>query len=225
MKEAARLARNQERLTELYAPMAPVVRRVLTRMEDQGFRPRIQSAWRSQADQLAAFHRGTSKVKFGFHNATGSDGAKESLACDVLDDDHPLASATKYLLALAVAARAEGLETGILWDLKPSLAAGVEAAIAQGDLDRPVKVGFDPTHVQPTGITIAAAKAGKRPAFPVSVKHAPPGPKKFHVVEARETLSTIARKFSLSLARILALNPAKQENPNLITIGEKIRVA
>lgn len=42
---------------------------------------------------------------------------------------------------------------------------------------------------------------------------------------ARETLGTIAKKFSLTLARILELNPTKRANPNLIIIGEKIRVA
>jgi hypothetical protein len=226
MKEADRLARNTQRLTEMFDPMAPVVRRVLKRMEDQKFRPRIQSAWRSKEDQLLAFQRGTSGVKFGFHNVTAAGGAKESLACDVLDDDHPLGPPTRYLLALAIAARTEGLETGILWTLKPALAAGVEAAIAARDIDRPVKIGFDPTHIQPVGITIAQAKAGKRPTFKAGASAAAsPGPKKFHVVAKGETLGGIAKKFSLSLARILALNPNKRANPNLIVPGEKIRVA
>ncbi len=226
MKEADRLARNTQRLTELFDPMAPVVRRVLDRMEAQKFRPRIQSAWRSQADQLLAFQRGTSGVKFGFHNVTGAGGAKESLACDVLDDDHPLGPPTKYLLAFAIAARAEGLETGILWSLKPALAAGVEAAIAAGDIDRPVKIGFDPTHIQPVGITIAQAKAGQRPTFRAGpTPAASRGPRKFHVVVKGETLGGIAKKFGLTLARILDLNPQKRPNPNLISIGEKIRVA
>jgi len=226
MKEADRLARNQQRLTEMFDPMAPVVRRVLDRMEDQHFRPRIQAAFRTQADQLKAFHAGTSGVKFGFHNVTGKGGDKQSLACDVLDDDHPLGPPTKYLLALAIAARAEGLETGILWSLKASLVAGVEAAIAARDLDRPVKVGFDPTHIQPVGITIAQAKAGKRPTFkppkpPASVGAA----QRFHTVVRGETLGGIAKRFSLSFARILDLNPMKRANPNLIVVGERIRVA
>jgi len=226
MKEADRLARNTQRLTEMFDPMAPVVRRVLDRLEDQKFRPRIQAAWRSKEDQLLAFQRGTSGVKFGFHNVTAAGGAKESLACDVLDDDHPLGPPTRYLLALAIAARAEGLDTGIVWRLKSALAAGVEAAIADRDIDRPVKVGFDPTHIQPVGITIAQAKAGTRPTFKVGSKAgAGRGPKKFHVVARGETLSGIAKQFSLSLARILELNPNKRANPNLIVPGEKIRVA
>lgn len=69
------------------------------------------------------------------------------------------------LLALAVAARGQGLQTGILWGLPARLAAGVEGALASGDLAAAVKVGWDPTHTEMTGLTIAAVKAGARPAF------------------------------------------------------------
>lgn len=225
MKEADRLARNTQRLTEVYDPMALVVRKVLDDLEKQGFRPRIQAAYRSLAHQLEAFHQGTSKVRFGFHNVTGAHGAKESLACDVLDDDDPLSPGTRYLLALAVAARRHGLTTGITWGLGAAVEAGVEAAIAAGDLDRKVKVGWDPTHVQPVGISIARAKAGERPSFGKAPKTAPKtGPATFHKVVTGETLSGIAKQHHLSLGRILVLNPAKRPNPNLIEVGEKIRV-
>lgn len=228
MKELARLARNTQRLSEMHAPTAARMRTVLDRMEAQGFRPRIQDAWRSPADQLLAYQRGHSGVRFGFHNVTGSRGVKESLACDVLDDDHHDAPPTRYLLALTVAARAERLDTGILWNLAPSLKAGVEAAIASRDIDRRVKVGFDPTHVQPVGITIAQARAGRRPTFggaspvvaPVSVAASV-----VHLVTRGETLTSIARTFRTTLARLLELNPQKVPNPNLIRVGEKIRVA
>lgn len=225
MKESARLARNTQRLAEMHPPTAVAMREVLDRVEAQGFRPRIQDAWRSPADQLAAFRRGTSGVRFGFHNVTGPGGAKESLACDVLDDDHPLAPPTRYLLALAVAARAERLETGIAWSLSPSLRAGVEAAIVSGDLDRRVKVGFDPTHVQPVGITTTQARAGRRPSFGGAAPVVVPGSAVVHVVTRGETLSSIARRFRTTLAGLLALNPHKVPNPNLIRVGEQIRVA
>ena len=104
MKESARLARNTQRLGEMFGAQATATRKVLDRMESQGFRPRIQDAWRSPADQLKAFQRGTSGVRFGFHNVTGAGGAKEALACDVLDDDHPLGPPSRYLLALTIAA-------------------------------------------------------------------------------------------------------------------------
>jgi LysM repeat protein len=224
MKEVDRQARNKQRLSEMYPPMATVVRRVIDRLEKQGFRPRIQGAWRSKADQIEAFNAGRSKVKFGYHNVTGAKGAKESLACDLLDDDKPLNSRRSYLIALAIAARAEGLETGILWGLTSSLKAGVEGAISEKDINRKVKIGWDPTHIQPHGFSIALAKAGQRPSF----KAAKPKPKvkaKLHVVRPGETLGEIAKAFKLTLARLLDLNPKKRPNPNLLLVGEKIRVA
>ena len=108
---------------------------------------------------------------------------------------------------------------------------GIEAAIASKDIDRAVKIGFDPTHVEATGITIAKAKAGKRPSFGGATSTAVSAlvgggvGKKFHVVVKGETLSGIAKKHGITLARILQLNPQKVANPNLILVGEKIRVA
>ena len=164
VNEAARLERNRQRLTECWPSFSSAVRRVLDALEAQGFRPRIQDAWRSEEDQAKAVAGGFSDVFFGFHNVTGAGGRKEALACDVLDDDNPEGTPPKrYLLALAVAARAHGLETLIFKGLDKSEKATVEAAIAAGDIDRNVKLGNDPTHVQPTDITIAEAKAGKRP--------------------------------------------------------------
>ncbi len=146
----------------------------------------------------------------------------------MLDDDHPLGPPSRYLLALTIAARAEGLDTGILWKLSPPLAAGVEAAIAQKDIDRPVRIGFDP-HAPPVrrpddrpGQERQAARASSgTPLAVVSSTSA----KRFHVVVSGETLSGIAKKFGLTLARVLQLNPQKLANPNLILVGEKIRVA
>ena len=46
----------------------------------------------------------------------------------------------------------------------PVLITGIDEAIANKDWDAPVKIGWDPTHIQPVGVTIAEAKAGKRPS-------------------------------------------------------------
>jgi LysM domain len=228
MKEPDRQARNKQRLTEMDPSMRVPVRGVLTRLEKHGFRPRIQAAWRSKADQLAAYNAGRSQVKFGFHNISGPGPAhpKQSLACDVLDDDNPLNPGTTYLLRLAIAAHAEHLHTGILWGLKPALAAGVSAAIASLDTGRDVQVGWDPTHLEPVGISITQAKAGARPKFGAAAPPPPPaGPHQFHGVVKGDTLSAIARDTHQSLLDILLLNPAKRANPNLILIGEEIRTA
>ena len=232
MDEAARRQRNKQRLGECFPAFRTHLERVLEALEAQGLRPRIQDAWRSIEDQLVAFNKGTSKLKFGFHNVTGSGGAKEALAADVLDDNKPLAPGTRYLLALAHAARAHRLETGILWGLPVALANGVEAALAAGNLAAPVKVGFDPTHVQVTGITVTEARAGARPIFKADqppgktsgTAPIPLGPGQVHVVKSGDTLSKIATIHGITLARILELNPQFQANPNLIHPGDNVRV-
>src|SRR5688572_5039765 len=113
MNEAARKARNDDRLKELFPTFRARVKRVVDQLETGGLRPRIQDAWRSPADQLIAFNNGNSKLKFGFHNVTASNGSPEALAVDMLDDDSPLAPGKSYLLRLAAAAEKAGLVSGI----------------------------------------------------------------------------------------------------------------
>ncbi|MDZ4800932.1 MAG: hypothetical protein SGI92_22465 [Bryobacteraceae bacterium] len=164
MTEEARLKRNADRLKELFPAFAKRLKLVMSDLEKAQLRPRIQDGYRSPADQLVAFNSGHSKLKFGFHNVTASDGTPESLAVDLLDDNKPLSPSTSYLLQLARAARRQGLETGILWGLPAILQQGVNDAIDAQDFQAAVKVGWDPTHIQPTGITVAQAKSGQRPA-------------------------------------------------------------
>jgi len=164
MTEDKRKQRNADRLTELFPAFRKKIQAVIAALESQGQRPRIQDGWRSPEDQLAAFLAGNSKLKFGFHNVTGAGGAKESLAVDMLDDNLPLNPKSSYLLRLAAAAEQQGLITGIRWGLPANLRAAIDQAIAAKNWDAPVKIGWDPTHVEPTGLTPAEAKAGKRPA-------------------------------------------------------------
>lgn len=163
MTETDRQKRNADRLGELFPSFGARVQGVIEDLEGVGLRPRIQDGYRSPQDQLAAFNAGRSKLKFGFHNITAPDGTPEALAVDLLDDDNPLHPPTSYLLRLAYAARKRGLATGILWGLPKNLQDGVVAAIKGGKFDAKVKVGWDPTHVEPTGITVKDAQAGKRP--------------------------------------------------------------
>src|SRR5262245_53691019 len=104
MEELARLQRNKDRLAELFPTFRNRIRRVIQGMEGNGFRPRIQQAWRSEEEQRLAFESGHSKLLFGFHNVTGRQGGPESLAVDLLDDDNPLNPRREYLLRLAAAA-------------------------------------------------------------------------------------------------------------------------
>ena len=164
MEEAQRQQRNSDRLAECHPKFRDQMKAVIGTLEAQKFRPRIQEAWRSPADQLNAFNTGHSKLKFGYHNATGKNGEKEALAVDMLDDDAPLAPSVRYLLALAIAAREQQLQTGLKWGLPDNLAKTVEDAIAARKIDAPVsKVGWDPCHVEITGISVADVQAGKRP--------------------------------------------------------------
>ncbi len=164
MTEDARKARNAEKLAQLYPTFAKRVAKVITVLEADGIRPRIQDAYRSPADQLIAFNKGNSKLKFGFHNVTGDDGKPESLAVDLLDDDSPVSMTAAYFLRVAVAAQKNGLVTGIRFGLPAGLRAGLDTAIAAKNYAAAVKVGWDPTHIEPTGITPTEARGGKRPA-------------------------------------------------------------
>ena len=163
MKEADRKARNTERLSELYPTFRARIASVISALENSGIRPRIQDAWRSPEDQKKDFDAGNSKLLFGFHNVTAADGTKEALAVDMLDDDSPLALGKSYLLQLAAAAEQAGLMTGIRWGVPDGMIGAIDAAIAAKDWGANVKVGWDPSHVQPTGITPDQAKAGTRP--------------------------------------------------------------
>jgi hypothetical protein len=163
MNEVDRKKRNQTKLSECYPKFAQSVTNILTELESQGLRPRIQEAWRSPADQLAAYNSGHSKLKYGFHNVTDKNGKPESLAVDILDDDAPLNPSNRFLLMLAAFARKYGLQTGILWGLTSALSNGVDQAINTGNFDANVKIGWDPCHVEAIGITPTQAKAGARP--------------------------------------------------------------
>ena len=164
MNEPARKQRNQQRLTECFPKFAQRVAAVISDLETQGFRPRIQDAHRSEADQLIAFKNGFSKVKFGFHNIVGAGGKKESLAVDLLDDDKPLTPSRRYIILLAEAAQNHKLHPGSFFGLPAALRVGLQKAIDDHNFSPTVKIGFDPTHIEATGLSIDEAKAGKRPS-------------------------------------------------------------
>lgn len=163
MQEHQRVARNQQRLTECHGVFAEALAGVIRDMEQLGFRPRIQEAWRSPQAQLQAVNNGHSELRFGFHNVTGADGQREALAVDLLDDDAPLEPSRRYLLTLAAVARDHGLETGILWGLQRATRERLQRAILDRDFEAPGKIGWDPCHLQVTGITVAQARQGQRP--------------------------------------------------------------
>jgi hypothetical protein len=164
MNEAARKKRNRDRLAECHPGFAAPLAKLIERLEEQGFRPRIQDAWRSPERQKELFAAGKSKLEWGFHNPTGPNGEKEALAVDLLDDDQPLGPSSRYVLTLAALAGDLGLRTGALWGLSKNLREATADAIAQRKYGAEVKIGWDPCHVEITGISVAAARdQGKRP--------------------------------------------------------------
>jgi len=166
MNELDRIFYNKNKLQEMYPYFRVRVEAVVKEMEQAGYRPRIQTAWRSPADQLDAYNKGTSQVQFGFHNVTSVTGDKEALAADILDDDRPTTTKLDFMLHLAAAAEAQGLITGIRWDLADEDSVLIDIALKNKNWDAKVRVGWDPLHVEPVGITIQEAKAGRRPDSP-----------------------------------------------------------
>src|SRR6478672_9779212 len=159
MDEQARRQRNEQRLHECFPNFAERMRKVIADMEAENFRPRIQDGYRTPADQLKAFNNGNSLVKFGFHNVTGDGGKPESLAVDLIDDDHPLSSGRRYVIRLAAIAEKHGLNSGIYFltnkiaaSRKEAVRAAIREAVRTQDFDPKIVIGFDPTHIEATGV-------------------------------------------------------------------------
>lgn len=173
MDETARRARNSRRLTELDVVFAGRVAAIIRKLEKDGYRPRVQDAWRSPESQLQAFSTGHSMLRFGYHNVTGPGGEKQSLAVDLLDDDFPLNSRSDYLLRLAAIALQHTCQTGVLWGLPPALREAVRGAIDRREWNARLKLGWDPTHIEPTDVTLEDARNGARPRAPSKAPRKP----------------------------------------------------
>lgn len=163
MTEEARIDRNRSRMRDLNPVFRHRLSTVIALLQRDGYRPRIQDAWRSPEAQMEAFNSGHSLLTFGFHNTTTPDGLPDALAADVLDDDHPVDASRAFILALARYARANGLQTGIDWGLPASIRAALNHAIENGETWEG-KLGWDCLHCEFAGLTVQQAKAGIRPA-------------------------------------------------------------
>jgi hypothetical protein len=174
MNEQARQARNATMLRDCHPVFGARLRVLMDRLEATGFRPRIQQAWRSPAEQMETYRAGRSKVRWGFHCACSPTGKPEALAADVLDDDSPLAPRREYVLRLAAEGAGLMLRTGVEWGLSPTQRMELAGAIAHEQWDYAGPIGWDPCHVEPADLTVSAAKRGERPrvndaAEPVNV--------------------------------------------------------
>ncbi len=174
MNDLARRTRNTSRLLECHGPFAARVIRLISDLEGRGSRPRIQEAFRSLAEEQQAVGSGHSQVHWSFHNATTPAGRPDALAVDLLDDDYPVPaehqdewpeSFRHYVLSLASLAGTLQLETGIAWGLSADERRVLGIALANDPLSYVGPLGWDVCHVEPRDLTLAAAKAGKRPVW------------------------------------------------------------
>jgi hypothetical protein len=172
MTEDARKARNVERLGLCYPPFAGRVAALISRLEQEGFRPRIDQSWRTAAQHQQQVASGTSKSSWSFHMATTPDGKPDALAVDLLDDDYPVPANhqadwpdrfRQYVLWLAALSAQWGLETGVSWGLSVDERRALSDAMANDPLSYHGELGWDVCHVEIRDLTLAAAKAGKRP--------------------------------------------------------------
>lgn len=171
MNEEARKKRNAAML-ELCNPVFRVgVRHLLDHLESWGLRPRINEgdSWRSLEAEARAQASGNSGVTWGMHNAMTIDGRPDALAVDLTDDDSPLAPRAVFLHRVNEAVGSLGLMTGILWGHPKGRRLTQEekdliiAACKTGDWSHVERIGFDPLHIQPAGLSLSDARAGKRP--------------------------------------------------------------
>jgi len=139
---------------DLYGPFRERLDRLLGDLHAAGFKPRIRATWRSPERQAAYKASGWSKVDRSFHEVTGPDGARESLAADVYDarwgPDDPRQA--PFYRALLSRSGAHGLTTGGAW------------TSAKWPNDPAKALGWDPGHVEPdSNVSIDEAHDGERP--------------------------------------------------------------
>ena len=165
MDDKARHLRNLQEIQQLYPTMRPKIQAIINDLEGQGYKPRIQEAYRNQQAQNAALLSGHSKVRNSFHGITGPGGQPEALAVDLLNDQANVQQPSQdYLLRLASSAQGHGLMTGAQWGLPDDQRKAIQTAVANRNFDQPgIRLGWDPTHVQPVDITVEQAQRGKRP--------------------------------------------------------------
>ena len=164
--EARRISQNNSNLAKMSPTMRTKIRAVLSDEEKAGYKPIIDNAvWRSKAEQLALYRKGYSKVTFSFHNASTAQGKADSLAADIVDQRWGWTGMTpkSYWLVQARSARVHGLYSGTHFGLSSANKKKLDAALDARNFGFVGPIGWDPAHVEPTGITLGQARKGIRP--------------------------------------------------------------
>ena len=157
-------AHNARMLAKMNPVMSLKVAAILRDLEGKGLLPKIDGqVWRSPAQQAELKRKGFSKVSFSFHTCCTSKGEPDSLAADIVCAKTGWDAPKSFWLMLAASARAHGCETGIEWGLNKVQRALIETVLGQRNWSAKYVIGWDAAHVQPKGITLAQARAGRRP--------------------------------------------------------------
>lgn len=162
MTEEIRNRLNCERLLKVDVSIRKKIKAVLTDLEGHGLKPLIAAeVWRDPALQLKLFKQGRSKLRWGFHCAT-RNGKPASLAADIVDAAKGWNASKEFWLKLAASARAHELQSGVYWGLPQSMRAAIEWAIIHREWKANIKIGWDPAHVQVSGLSVRDAMRGAR---------------------------------------------------------------
>lgn len=142
---------------------SPQVKKVLQRLEDDGFQPRVAATWRSPDRQELIFQRGKLRQKvlgggpatqarggLSCHNML-DDGVRASLAADIIPGKNRKTARQKaaFFAALGQAAKAEKLGWGGRWKKRNRVWARFG-------------LGWDPGHIQSSECTWGKRKRGQR---------------------------------------------------------------
>ncbi|RYX80780.1 hypothetical protein EON83_27095 [bacterium] len=164
--EAKRVAQNKTNLAKMSPTVRAKVAAVISDDEANGYKPIIDNAvWRSKAEQYALYKKGYSKVTFSFHNASTPSGQADSLAADITDQRYGWTGLApkRFWMVQARSARVHGLYSGAHFGLSSENKRKLDAALDARNFAYSGPLGWDVAHVEPTGITLGQAKAGKRP--------------------------------------------------------------
>lgn len=160
---ATRTEKNQERLKLIDPSIRGAVSNVLRGMEVDSHEPVIASdVWRSPARQLELYNLGRSQLKWGFHNATRPDGSPGSLAADIVCFHDGWNVTLNWWLHLGYHAWQNGLDWGGYFGLEDPMRDTLRTALERMNFTAPIKLGWDPAHIQTPFVTVAEAREGKR---------------------------------------------------------------
>ena len=109
---------HEKKLQSMEPSLRPKVQAILDALSAKGFKPTIFFGWRSVHVQQELYKKGSTTLRFSFHNAQKPDGTPNSYAADIIDSRwgwEPAARENGFWDALGQAAKDQGLVWGGDW--------------------------------------------------------------------------------------------------------------